>query len=394
MPNLVLRGVEAITALDVPINPDTLAWALHRARLNPDHLAKAAGASAERVNAWIEGKARPTYRQAQKIARKLRVSLGQLLLPPPGPMELPIPDLRRGPDARTEPSPELIETIYDALRKRDWWREYRGRLPLAFVGSADWQRTTPKEVAETIRSHIPIQELAKEARDWEDFLRKLSKRVEEIGILVLRRGIVGSNTKRTLDPDEFSGFAITDPAAPIILINMRDYEARRNFTFAHELAHIWLGASALDGNPEIEAHDRVESFCDQVAAELLVPEELFLRVWHGSPRDATGKASRLFWVSVWVVARRARDLGLISNEEYQELLDYYYRDLAQKKRKRGGGGGNLYRSLAARNSPTFTSAVVAATKEGELTFREAASLLNVSLGTFRSLSPPKRLCHS
>ncbi|MBE3576257.1 MAG: ImmA/IrrE family metallo-endopeptidase [Limnochordales bacterium] len=366
--------------LEVPINPETLAWALRRARLDPDDLARAAGASVERVHAWIGGKARPTYRQAQKIAQRLRVSFGQLLLPPPARVEIPIPDLRRRADAPKEPSLELTETIYDALRKRDWWREYRGNRPLAFVGSVDWQEAAPEEVADAIRSYIPVQAIRVEAEDWDDFLRKLSKRAEEIGILVLRRGIVGSNTHLPLDPTEFSGFAIADPVAPIILVNMRDYQARRNFTFAHELAHIWVGQSALDDNHELEPDPELEKFCDRVAAELLVPEQQLRRMWSSDPREAAQNVARRFWVSVWVAARRAHDLGLISREEYQNLVGEYYKGLGKQKRK--SSSGNFDHNLAAWNSPTFTNAVVAATIEGELTFKEAASLLNISLGAF------------
>lgn len=366
--------------LEVPINPEALAWALRRARLGPEGLAIAVNAKPETARAWLEGKARPTYRQARTIAQRLRVSFGQLLIPPPEQLELPIPDMRRRAAALGEPSVDLTETIYDALRKRDWWREYRGELSLPFVGSFDWEQSTPEDVAEAIRSHIPAHVLSQEARSWEEFLRKLSERAEEIGILVLRRGIVGNNTHRPLDPEEFSGFSIADPVAPIILINTRDYVARCNFTFAHELAHIWLGRSALDDNPEVETRDRLERFCDRVAAELLVPKGVIVRVWRGDPREAAEEAARRFRVSVWVVARRARDLGLIHHDEYLEVLDGYYKDLVQEDR--GADGGNFYRTLPVRNSPTFTKAVVAATLQGELSLKEAAALLNLSIGAF------------
>lgn len=366
--------------VEVPINPTALAWALRRARMGPQGLAKAAGARLEKAQAWLEGRARPTYKQAKKIARKLGVSLGQLLIEPPERVDLPIPDLRRGATVRDEPSLDLMETVYDALRKRDWWREYRGGKRLPFVGSLDWEKATPEQVAQAIQEYIPVQELWDEARGWDDFLRKLTGMAERAGILVLRTGIVGNNTHRPLDPNEFAGFAIADPVAPIVLINTRDYIARRNFTFAHELAHIWLGESALDDNPELEARDRLESLCDQVAAEFLVPKAALVREWVGQPTEAATKAARRFWVSTWVIARRARDLGLIDQGEYRQVLETYYRDLPQRESK--DSGGTIYTALPARNSPTFTDAVVAAALQGEITFKEAASLLNLSLRAF------------
>lgn len=371
-------------SLRVPINPQALSWAINRAGQKTDGLAKSCGVSEERVEAWLGGLEQPTYRQAQKIAERLRISLGQLLLPPPDREEIPLPDFRRGIAAQGQPSPELLETIYDALRKRDWWREYQGGRTLSFVGSMDWRKTTPEQVAEAIRDYIPFSELARSAGDAAGLLREAAKCAEEIGILVLRKGIVGSNTHRPLDPAEFSGFAVADPVAPIILINMKDFPRRRNFTFAHELAHIWLGESALDDNLEQQSETRLERFCDQVAAELVVPKDEILREWQGEPLEAAERVARRFWVSVWVAARRAYALGLIARGEYQLVIERYYRNLSKgilDDRERNASRGDVYRSLLSRNSPTFVRAVANRVTSGDLTYKEAASLVGVSIRT-------------
>ena len=369
--------------VEVPVNPEALQWAVRRARVGAQALARAAGVTPARAMAWLEGQARPTYKQARQIAERLHVSLGQLLLPPPDRVTLPVADFRRGRREMDEPSPELLDTLYDALRKQDWWREvHRGRR-LAFVGSFNWRQARPADVAEAIRQVIPVQWEQRQARDWHDFLNRLSAATERAGILVLRRGIVGYNTHRPLDTGDFAGFALADPAAPLIFVNTQDYVARRNFTFAHELAHIWLGHSGVDDNLELETPLDLETFCDRTAAELLVPEDAFRQIWtntRGDPYEVAQYCTRFFWVSLWMVARRALDLGLIPLATYRDLVERYADVYPIRRTDRGGG--DFYRNVEIYNSPTFTQAVIDATMQGELGYDEAASLLGLRLTTF------------
>jgi len=124
-------------------------------------------------------------------------------------------------------------------------------------------------------------------------------------------GVV-SNNRRKLDPDEFRGFALADDRAPLVFVNGADSKAAQMFTLAHELAHIWIGASALsDAGPASSPPAGVELWCNQVAAELLVPTAVLrAELRRDTPvGEEAQRLARYFKVSTLVALRRVHDVG-------------------------------------------------------------------------------------
>ena len=132
-----------------------------------------------------------------------------------------------------------------------------GEAPLGFIGSVKPSTSVVKAAASIAKAiGFSIAERQK-LKSWEEALRVFIERITEAGVLVMVNGIVGFNTHRKLDPQEFRGFALSDPIAPLIFINGADTKAAQMFTLAHELAHLWLGETALsDADASNVEHDK------------------------------------------------------------------------------------------------------------------------------------------
>ena len=214
---------------------------------------------------------------------------------------------------------------------------------------------------------------------WEEALIEFIDAVEGVGVLVMRSGIVDNNTRRKLSVAEFRGFALADSIAPLIFINGADTRSAQMFTLAHELAHIWLGQSALSDADmsRIETH-RIERWCNQVAAELLVPmQQLRAQLPVAEPlASALARLAKVYKVSTLVVLRRLFDAGQLSETDFFSLYQKELGRLAEISQG-GASGGDFYRNQPRKLSPTFARALIGSTLEGQTLYRDAMRMLGV-----------------
>jgi Zn-dependent peptidase ImmA (M78 family) len=160
-----------------------------------------------------------------------------------------------------------------------------------------------------------------------------------------------------------------------VFINGSDTKAAQMFTLAHELSHIWPGPSAVsDAQPvEIEGNG-VERWCNQVAAEMLVPLAVLREEYDpcADLRAETDRLARRFKVSTLVILRRMHDAGGLTRPQFRAA---YAAEVARLPALPTGSGGNFYLTLGARASKRFARALVVSTLEGRSSFTEALRLL-------------------
>ncbi|MCS1409389.1 MAG: hypothetical protein M2R45_02570 [Verrucomicrobia subdivision 3 bacterium] len=373
----------------VPIKPELLRWARERDGRAQEDLAR----KFKKLPQWESGEANPTLKQVEAFARAVHVPVGYLFLAEPPEESIPILDFRTiAGKTVARPSPNLLETIYTCQERQSWYQDFvrvSGQPELGFVGSATLDNP-PETVAAQMRETLGFDLAARrECSTWADALRLFIRQVDEAGVLVMVSGVVMSNNQRRLDPAEFRGFALSDPHAPLVFVNGADTKAAQMFTLAHELAHIWLGDSALSniGTAPGPGFRREEVWCNAVAAELLVPlaslqDELLPR----EPlSDALPRLARTFKVSTLVILRRLLDANWLDRERFNAAWKQELEDL-QAFAQSGGGGGDFYRTTLARVSPRFTRALVISTLEGQTLYRDAFRMLGVSkTRTFNNL---------
>ena len=304
----------------IGVEPRLLRWARERSGRKPDYLRK----RFPQLDAWELGSALPTLRQLEDFAKATYTPLGFLFLQEPPDDSLPIADLRTiGDEPLRRPSPNLLDTVYAMQRRQAWMRdeliiEYE-MLPLSFVGKFSYT-DEPLEVADAIRATLELEPAwASHNPNWESAQRFLRDKIEGIGVLLVINGVVGNNTHRKLDTEEFRGFALVDEYAPLIFINNADYKTAQMFTIVHELAHIFVGETGVSAFSNFQPSAHVtEQFCNYTAAEFLVPERELLDHWSRATRtrDPYSAIARRFKVSSVVAARRALDLNLISREQF------------------------------------------------------------------------------
>ncbi len=339
---------------------------------------------------WERREAQPTLKQVEAFAKATYTPVGFLFLHEPPVEIVPIPDFRTMNNMYVgHPSPNLLDTIYVCQQRQEWYRDYARSMaeePLKFVGAVSI-RDDVVSTARTIRNALGFNvNERRQMPTWTDALRHFIGQADEIGVMVMCNGVVHNNNHRHLDPAEFRGFAMADDLAPLVFINGADTKAAQMFTLAHELAHIWLGESAVsDAQPAFVPDQAVERWCNQVAAELLVPLDLMRQEYVATAdlQDELSRLARLFKVSNLVILRRIHDVGGLTRQAFWQAYDDEVERLRAIPR---GSGGNFYLTQAARVSKRFAAALVSSTLEGQTLFTDAFRMLGFSKhATFRDL---------
>lgn len=376
--------------VNVNIRPEIINWALSRTPVE-----KLGDKLMNNITKWLDGTKIPTFNQIEDFSKRSNIPLGYFFLQTPPVEQIGLLEYRTVDSIQlANPSRNLIDTIHEMENIQDWMKTYRQDLgfdKLPVVGCMQGIKDI-SFIVDKIRKDLELDNtLYEECKDAREAFAYIRRQLEVCGVVVMMSGIVGKNTHRALDVDEFRAFAMVDDWAPLIFVNTADSNGAKLFSILHEVAHIWLGRDDLfnDRQSRISGVGDIEVICNAVASELILPKDVFLNKWHTCELDTLEKITELakkFRCGEIVIARKAFDCKKIGHNTYNQVVQTAIEHYKQMKENKQTNGGNYYNTMASRLDGCLVRALCESINMGRTTYTEAYRLTNTSRKTFSEVA--------
>ena len=383
----------------IPINPQILKQC--RLQIGLDDINEAAKVTeVDRLATFEEGGANPTYKQIQKIAEAYCVPAWifndtATEIPKEYNFYNEYNAVFRSLDiAKVKHNYKINKFINHVMSRRKFLLE---------IYEDDDDRDVPEFNPPTNIDTNPIK-LADKAHSWlginmakhvagkseNNTYAYYKECIEEKGILVFMTSSTTHWSK--IEPEIMRGLALYEDILPIIVVNGKDSIGAKTFTLIHELGHILRQDTTLDDESNIgNSHntDKSEVFCNQFAANLLMPNEQFTRAisGHNITADIPSGSKKLeklgkgFGVSKWAIAVRMRTLDKISESYYQELVDFWEEEYKNRrkefKEKKRGIPTNAPKERINRYGKTYISSIFQLYHNDEISLVKLCNILDI-----------------
>lgn len=362
------------------INPDILKWARERSGYTMEAIAAFLKKDASIVNDWESGERALTYVQLEKLADKYKRPIAIFFFPEP-PEE---PNIAENLALRSSDIDQLDPHIHILFRQA-----YAKQLSLMelnmdtnpskkkIFGDLKAQPTdSAKELAQQARAYLNISvntqvgwnSVPEALENWRDC-------IEEVGIFVF---------KEAFQDDSVDGFCLVHEEFPVIYLNNSSPPVRQIFSLFHELGHLLLGENDITRGIS-RGGGEIEGFCDQFAAEFLVPsEDLETRLTFPTYNDdAIEELANYYKVSRPVILLKLIDKGIFTRENYWQKINQWTEEYERHLEKKAGGttssGGSYYNTRAVYLGYRFMELAFGKYQQGHCSIEQLAEHLNVKV---------------
>ena len=364
-----------MSALRIDVKKDVWLWAIKESQKEDEEILN----KYPKIEKWINGIEKPTFKQLEKLANFLKVSFGYFFLENPPKENVLETEFRSINNKIPDISKNLKDTIIEMDSKKTWISDYRKKLGWDKLEIINQFTVNKKDNIE--RDVKLAKELIELNEYWYKKLKKHSEafklirnKFEDKGILTMKNGVVGMNTHRKLDINEFRAFMLYDDIAPLIFINNNDSLGGKIFSLIHEYFHILLEKEDIIVSEEKDINLENEKYINKMTAEFLMPKKHIEELWDNKKNkvDQIIEISKLMKVSSLALAIRLNNLTFIDNKIVNIVREKAIKEFDIKD---NNGGGDFYNTYNTRISKNFKEAVINEVESGEITYTYAFDLL-------------------
>ena len=362
------------------INPNIIKWARERSGYSLQEVARYLNRNVAIISNWESGAAAPTYVQLEKLADKYKRPVAMFFFPEP-PQE---PDFVNQLALRSTEIEQLDPGIRVLLRQA-----YARQLSLMELNMGVNPAETkifqdlhpqlddsPAELAQQTRAYLDISvETQASWNGTREALENWREQVEEKGIFVF---------KDAFRDESVDGFCLVHEQFPVIYLNNSRSSARQIFSLFHALAYLLLGENGITRgiNPIGEP---IEGFCNQFAAEFLVPSGDLETRFNDSLYDDTAieELADYYKVSRPVILLKLVNRSVFTSEDYRQKIAQWTEEYESRLEGRGGGessgGGDYYNTHAVYLGYRFLEITFSRYHQGQCSIEELADHLNIKV---------------
>ena len=369
-------GAGMSQAVRYEVKQDVLLWAIEESQKSMSDIEL----KFPQINEWICGTAAPTMKQIENLANYLKTPFGYMFLATPPKTNVMKAEFRSIGNKLPVVSKNLKDTLLEMDRNRSWMSEFRKELgwdKLDIIKNFErnsGDNSTIIEVAQLAKKLLGLE------GDWylkysthEKAYNFLREKLEDVGILVMQNGIVGFDTHRKLEINEFRAFMLYDDYAPLIFINGTDSVAGKIFSLMHEFVHILYQQDDIISESNVADIKANERKMNQIAAEILIPQKVIEKKWMElqgkNELERIDSISKTLKVSSYAVAVKLNEMNMIADSIVPVIAS------RSANIARSTSGGDFYKSYYAKMSSTFLKSVVSQTESGNLSYTYAFKLL-------------------
>src|SRR6185437_13413121 len=362
------------------VRPELLKWARTTSGYPLEKAAEKLKLTPNKLAAWESGAGHPSIPQLRNMAGLYKRPLAAFFLPAPPAETIATHDFRLKPDVQITETPELLQAIRAARRRREIALELYEQIndePPPAVSVQVSLNDDFETAAAKLRAYLGVS-LA-EQKNWpepEAFARWRAA-IERVNILVFQVPRIGTEVMR--------GFSIATQPYPVMVLNSGDAQKARIFSMMHELTHVALRQEGVcDFHDSQSAGQDVEVYCNRVAGAILAPEvpllgepELKGTVEAGGIEVVAGR----YRVSREVVLRRLLICGKIKKPFYDQMATLYkqqYEQFKEEQKEKEGGPKYSVRAFNAAG-PLFSRLVLQNYHQDKITASDVSDYLAVKM---------------